>query len=351
MFGSDRSAIRLAALLEQLGHRTSLAVPEARPDRGLGRLAAERQLTLTEAPVAIASSRGLSGPGGLLGRPRSDAELTIYNTSAVARRRGDGRPRVLVLREWLDPASRRHRALCAMHRQRVDAVVAVSEGVAARWRELAGNQTPVEVCPNWLESEWLSEDATGEREGVLFLGRLNAWKGHLALADAYEGAFAASARPPSLTFAGAEGGDSPFHRAAVELGRRCEANGWRLLRFEPDPRPLLRRAALVVVPSLRPEPFGNVILEGVASGARVLAFPGGGVDDLAPLFPEAVTVVPRDVAALAEALSDWARSGARPLDAAEHSRALETVRRRFTGHAAAPRWRRVLERLDGPARA
>ena len=346
MFGSDRSAIRLATLLQGLGHRVALAVPRARPDHGFARLALERGLAVVEAPVTVVSSRGLSGiRGSSAAGPPGAAELTIYNTAAVARRAGDRRPRVLVLREWLDPHSVRHRALCAAQSRRVDAVVAVSNAVADRWRGLAGDRVPVEVCPNWLEPEWLAAERGGERRGVLFVGRLNAWKGQLALADAFARAFGSSADPPSLTFLGAEGPGSPFHRNAVELARRCDANGWRLLPFDPDPRPELRRAALVVVPSLRPEPFGNVTLEALASGARVLAFPGGGVDDLAPLFEGALTVVPRDVGALADALAGWERAGATPLAPDEHARALETLDARFTAKAAAPRWQRLLGRL------
>src|SRR5205823_6518240 len=60
-----------------------------------------------------------------------------------------------------------------------------------------------------------------------------------------------------------------------------------------------------VVPSLRPEPFGNVILEALAAGCPVLAFGGGGPDDLAQRFPKWVRVVPRSVDALADGLRDW----------------------------------------------
>jgi len=346
LFGSDRSALRLAALLRDLGHSPRLAVPAARPDRGLDGRAAELGLEEVRAPVAIASSRGVTGARAIVDpRPRSKAEVTIYNTSAVLRRAGDRRPRVLVLREWLDPKSRRHHALCAWHARRVDAVVAISAGVADRWRTIAGDRIPVDLCPNWLDDRWL-EDASdaGRREGILFLGRLNDWKGQLALADAHERAFGRGGGPP-LTFVGAEGPDSPFAAAAAELRRRCEAGGWRLLAFEPDPLPLLRSAALVVVPSLRPEPFGNVILEGLAAGARVIAFPGGGVDDLVPLFPRALTLVPRGVPQLAEALSEWAHDGARPQDADEHRAVLVTLRERFVAAAAAPRWHAVLDRV------
>ena len=352
MFGSDRSAVRLALLLARLGHEVNLAVPRARPERGLMRLAAEHAVAVEPAPIEIVSSRGVSGIGGSIGRrPPSPAELTIYNTAAVARRYGDRRPRVLIVREWLSPEWRRHRALCRMHGRRLDGVVAVSRAVAERWRECARVTVPVDVCPNWLGEDWLSPEPSDEREGVLFLGRLNAWKGQLALADAFERAFERSGERPSLTFVGAEGRGTPFHRHAAELRRRSEGRGWRLLDFTPSPRKLLRRAALVVIPSLRPEPFGNVILEGLASGARVIAFPGGGVDDLAPLFPASVEVVPRERDALAAALARWWREGAKPQSADEHDAVLETLHQHFSVEAVAPRWAAVIERLSQPSRA
>jgi len=348
MFGSDRSAVRLAELLEQIGHEARLAVPAARAELGLGRLAADRGLRVEPAPVVIASSRGLEGIArSLASRARSDAELTIYNSSAVVARRGDRRPRVLILREWLNPAWRPHRALSALHARRVDAVVAVSNGVAERWRAcVGGSAVPVQVCPNWLEQGWLEDYARVDREGVLFVGRLNAWKGHWALVEAFEQAFASPRPQPSLTFLGAEAASSPFHREATRLAARCRRAGWRLLPFSSTPGEAMRRAALVVVPSQRPEPFGNVIVEALASGARVLAFPGGGVDDLAPLFGGALEVVERDPRALSAALARWSDEGSAAQASAERERVLATLRARFTAEAAAPCWREVLERVS-----
>jgi hypothetical protein len=75
----------------------------------------------------------------------------------------------------------------------------------------------------------------------------------------------------------------------------------------------------------------------------VLAFEGGGVDDLAPLFGSALTVVPRGISQLASALTEWAQEGARAQSIEEHRAALEMLRERFTAAAAGPRWRAVLD--------
>jgi glycosyltransferase involved in cell wall biosynthesis len=345
VFGADRSAVRLGALLRDLGHEVWLTVPAARPELGLTEMAAERGLVVIPAPVVVASSRGLSGLRSLAARARSDAELTIYNTSAVALRRGDCSPRALVLREWLEPRSLRHRALCALHRGRIATVVAVSHPVLERWRDCARDALPAHVCRNWIDAEWLAATDADDQEGILFAGRLSRWKGHMVLADAYERAFGDSVERPSLTYLGAEAAPSPFHAGAVELGERCRSLGARLLELTPDPRPHFRRAALVVVPSLHPEPFGNVILEGLAAGARIVTFPGGGTDDLAPLFADSLRVVPRHTAALADALRDWWGDGARGQSEAERATVRTMLRQRFTVSAVAPEWRRIINRL------
>jgi glycosyltransferase involved in cell wall biosynthesis len=344
LFGSDRSAVRLARLLRSLGHEVSLAVPRARPERGLSELAASHGLAVEPAPVLVASRRGLTGiASAMRGGPQSKSGLTIYNSAAVVARRGDRRPRLLVLREFLHPEWRRHRLLSGLHARRLDGVVAISTAVADGWRACAGEGAAVDVCPNWIDEDWLASERHGDREGILFCGRLNQWKGQMALADAFERAFGSPGSAPSLTFVGAEGAASPFHGNAEALRRRCEQHGWRLVDFTPDPRPYFSRAALLVVPSLRPEPFGNVILEGLASGSKVIAFEGGGVDDLAPLFPGAIEVVPRNTGALADALRAWWLGGGEPLSVDEHARVRATLAERFTAKAVAPRWQRIID--------
>ena len=347
LFGSDRSAVRLAKLLAGLEHEVRIVAPRHRPEGGLTRLAGEAGIPVDARPVAIASRRGIGGlhrPRRQRRRPRA---LTILNSAAVLSCAGDGRPRALVLREWLEPGWARHRALVAWHRRRADAAIAVSNGVADQWRRCGGSKVDVTVCPNWIEDEWMEAggDGSNGRAGILFAGRLSPWKGQQTLADAYERAFAAAGKRPDLTFLGAEDQPSPFHRHAAELRARCDANGWHLLGLTPDPRPVFARAALVVVPSLHPEPFGNVILEGLASGARVISFPGGGADDLAPHFPGTLELVPRETAALAAALRRWWDAGGTPQSEAEREHTRQALRERYLPPAQAPRWAEIVDRL------
>jgi glycosyltransferase involved in cell wall biosynthesis len=300
-------------------------------------------ITAVPRPVVVASSRGISGLR--IGRAQhTEAELTIYNTTAVAARPGDRRPRAMIVREWLMPDWRRHRALAHWHARRAELAVAVSSGGAEQWRACAGGDTPVDICPNWLDDSWLGLEPEPERSGVLFAGRLSSWKGQETLADAFELAFAVG-EGPALTFLGAEPAPSPFHRNAEALRRRGEAHGWRVLETTPDPKDHFRSAALVVIPSLRPEPFGNVALEALAAGARVVTFPGGGIDDIAPRFPQAMEVCARGTGPLAESLQAWWVGGGSPQTPGEHARTQATLHEHYSSAAAAPRWRSLLERF------
>jgi len=345
LFGSDRSGVRLAALMQSVGAEAWLLAPSGRPERGLSKLASEARVEMRTGPVIVVSSRGAHGGSAVLRPAPASADLTIYNSAAVAARVGARGPSLLVLREWLDPASVRHRLLCALHARRARGVVAVSSPVARQWRRSTRASLPGAVIPNWLDDHWLAEGEPAEREGILFVGRLSSWKGQLVLADAFERAFGRSVARPSLTFLGAEGPESHFQRHAEALRARCTARHWRLLPQTRDPRPVFRRAALVVLPSLRPEPFGNVVLEALASGCRVIAFPGGGIDDLAPRFPGVLEVVPRGVEPLANALRRWHHAGGPAQSSVEQRQTRDKIAADFTAPAARERWRDLLGRL------
>ncbi|MDO9354314.1 MAG: hypothetical protein Q7T55_11500, partial [Solirubrobacteraceae bacterium] len=88
-------------------------------------------------------------------------------------------------------------------------------------------------------------------------------------------------------------------------------------------------------------PFGMVILEALNQGCEVLAFEGGGPDDLARSFPKAVQTVSREPGSLAEALNAWHERGARPT--VEHSGQVRNMLESTYSEApAADRWERLL---------
>ncbi len=352
LFGADRSALRLAGVLASCGPHppdVTLVVPEQRPDLGLDDEARRRGIAVDVRPVAIASSRGVEAPRALVARRRTAVDLTIHNTTAVlGAGRGGGR-KVMMVREWLEPSSPKHRGVVAVHRLGLAAVVAISGDVLTQWRACVRGPRVQALVPNWLEDDKIPAAPIGDqasREGILFLGRFNDWKGQDVLADAYEQAFAgtAAAARPSLTFVGAQPG-TVFADAAERLEARGRGGGWTVLPFAADPTPYLERAALLVVPSLHPEPFGMVILEALARGCRVLAFPGGGASDLAGPFGAALSTVPRTTADLATALRRWAQEGGSAQPSATWSATLATLRADYSPAAAGRRWSRLLEEL------
>ncbi|WP_445148155.1 glycosyltransferase [Baekduia sp. Peel2402] len=350
LFGADRSALRLAGVLADVGAEPTLVLPAQRPELGLDAEARRRGISVEVRPIAIASSRGVEAPGALAFRRRVRPDVTIHNTSAVLGAGRGGGSKVMMLREWLEPSAPKHRGLAVVHRLGLSAVVGISADVLSQWRACVRGPRVQALVPNWLEDERIPAAPTvdpASREGILFLGRFNDWKGQDVLADAYEQAFPrsdASGRP-SLTFVGAQPG-TVFAEAAERLAERGRDGRWTVLPFTDDPTPHLERAALLVVPSLHPEPFGMVIVEALARGCRVLAFPGGGATDLAEPFADAMTVVPRSASDLAAALRNWHLDGATAQSVAVWDRTLDRLRSEYAPRAAAQRWREILRRVS-----
>jgi glycosyltransferase involved in cell wall biosynthesis len=83
---------------------------------------------------------------------------------------------------------------------------------------------------------------------------------------------------------------------SLGLGSRVGVPGFR------DPAEAMRALDVVVHASTRPEPFGRVIVEGMACGRAVVAIRGGGSAELFADGDEALGVPPEDPAALASAI-------------------------------------------------
>jgi glycosyltransferase involved in cell wall biosynthesis len=349
LFGADRSALRLADVLRRIGLSPHLVVPADRPELGLAAGARERGIPYDEARIAIASSRGIESPLALLpSRRAARADLTIFNSTAVLGSMRAVARKIVVVREWLDPRSLRHRLLVARHRVGADAVVGVSAGVVGQWRRCIRGPAAQYVVHNWLDRAVLDETEKvpprSERAGILCIGRFNQWKGQDALAAAYEQAFLGRRDRPALRFVGAQPG-TEFDARAEAIAKRGADLGWEVLPFASDPSAFFASAALVVVPSLQPEPFGTVVLEAIAHGCRVVAFDGGGPSDMVQDFPGVVELVRRGGTGLAVALAAWWDRGGSALSAQEASEARHTLESRYSPEAGAASWQAVTNTL------
>ena len=105
--------------------------------------------------------------------------------------------------------------------------------------------------------------------------------------------------------------DSAGGRYSTSVQRTAEAAGVRMLGHRPHAEVLaaMARAAMVVVPSRWPEPFGLSALEAMASGAALICSPRGNLPDL--VRNAAILVDPDDPVALAEAITALAGDEAR----------------------------------------
>jgi glycosyltransferase involved in cell wall biosynthesis len=111
---------------------------------------------------------------------------------------------------------------------------------------------------------------------VVFLGRMTKLKGGDLLVRAVAEASARLGTPITLTMVG-DGPQRPdWEKLATRLNVRASFVGWK---SGEDRWPWLRRASLLAVPSVWPEPFGLVGLEAAAFGVPAVAFDVGGIRD------------------------------------------------------------------------
>jgi len=199
----------------------------------------------------------------------------------------------------------------------VDRFVAPSRYAAGQLAKLGVPADRLEVLPHYLPAPGFADSSRADRgEFALAFGRLAPEKGFDCAIDA-----AAIGGVP-LQLAG-EGPDEDALRARVA---RDEAPVTLLGRVpEQRLRELIRRAAMVVVPSRGNETFGYAALEAMAAGVPVVAAASGALPEIAG---EESCVRRGDALALASRMEDLWDDPARRL--AEGEAALERARERFT---------------------
>jgi glycosyltransferase involved in cell wall biosynthesis len=212
-------------------------------------------------------------------------------------------------------------AIRFMTRKLTAAVIANSHATMSTLDPQAQAVILYSVVPEALAPPAAEDGRPGGPLTVGMIGRLAPWKGQdlflRAFAEAFPTGDAHCALVGSALF-----GEDDFERelrdlaAALGLDGRVEFRG-----FRQDPWPELARMDMLVHASIIPEPFGQVILEGMAARVPVIAADAGGPAELIRHGVNGVLYPMGDQAALADAMRRLAGDPARRVRLIEGGRA------------------------------
>jgi glycosyltransferase involved in cell wall biosynthesis len=142
---------------------------------------------------------------------------------------------------------------------------------------------------------------------LLLIGRFNSWKGQQVLLRA------AARLPPDrrarvcIRLVGGVFGDQAHF--AEKLVHTIEELGIgeivEMCPFTPEPSTHYAWADVVVVPSIKPEPFGLVALEGMAAGCAIIAANHGGLSEIVVDGETGTLVEPGSIESLAAAIERY----------------------------------------------
>lgn len=167
-------------------------------------------------------------------------------------------------------------------------------------------------------------------------GNIQEWKGQTVLVEAMEQVVAEVPRARGLIIGGVHRAGAAYHdrlQALIRskhLGEKVVITG-----FRRDIADVMNTLDVVVHTSVRPEPFGRVILEGMLLGKPVVASAAGGVPELIDDGKTGFLFAPGDARSLARQLLVLLRDPELRSRIGESARAW--ARRRFSleGHVAA----------------
>jgi glycosyltransferase involved in cell wall biosynthesis len=153
------------------------------------------------------------------------------------------------------------------------------------------------------------------------VGQIQEWKGQHVALEAVERLRDRFPDVVCLVIGGvrrARGNELAADRYAERLRETVQARGLedhvRFLGERHDVPDLVGALDVLLHTSIRPEPFGRVVLEGMALARPVIATRGGGIPDIVVDGETGIIVPPSDAAALAEAVAALATDPRRALD-------------------------------------
>jgi glycosyltransferase involved in cell wall biosynthesis/GT2 family glycosyltransferase len=147
-----------------------------------------------------------------------------------------------------------------------------------------------------------SIEHNGEQTVVGIVGRLAPWKGQDTFLRAFAAAFPDGNEQAVIVGSAMFGEDdyaASLHTLAAELGVAARV---RFVGFVEDVWSLLGGMTMLVHASTLPEPFGQVVLEGLAAGLPVIAANAGGPAEISTDEIDGLLTTPNDVPALAHAM-------------------------------------------------
>jgi glycosyltransferase involved in cell wall biosynthesis len=199
-----------------------------------------------------------------------------------------------------------------------------SKSVAADLKAACGNGLRVQTVYNGVDTKVFSPrggcldldslsglpHANGTTVRIGMLATLARWKGHETFMRAF------SFLPPSMPLRGyIVGGalyetDGSQYSLAELKEMACElgiADRFGFTGFVDHPADVMRSLDIVVHSSTQPEPFGNVIAQGMACGRAVIASNAGGAAELVEANVNALSHPPGDAIALAQGIEELAK--------------------------------------------
>lgn len=139
---------------------------------------------------------------------------------------------------------------------------------------------------------------------LLLIGRFNSWKGQSVLLLAIARLAPQMRNLVKVRLVGGVFGDQQHF--ADEIARLVDENSLsdvvEILPFTDDPFPHYEWADVVVVPSIKPEPFGLVAIEAMAAGCGVIGANHGGLAEIVVDGVTGTLVTPGSVDALKAAI-------------------------------------------------
>lgn len=115
---------------------------------------------------------------------------------------------------------------------------------------------------------------------VGMIGRIASWKGQRIFIEA---ANRIHSRFPAVRFVivgSALFGEEDYEREITALVEEEQADYIRFMGYQPNPQDAMRDFDILVHASVIGEPFGQVVIEGMASGIPVVATNGGGIPEI-----------------------------------------------------------------------